>query len=482
MLWGIQRHSWPRVVTALAVALIVTIASVRLFMAGAPRGNDAALAASRLLTQSAGEIDPDYAQEPVVVRPAPDPIVITLTVDRNASITSYLEEAGMGPAEADRWAASFASVAYSRSLSRGHALTLYKDPEDGSLRGLKYNFDDRIAFHERSYGDDVIRMSQELITYVIRPVAVSFKLSGDFNRDAARHDLPRPIVATLRNAFDDRHPLNRLPRGSDVKLIYQERVSRDGTDREVTGLEAAQIHFGDKTLSAFAFRDANGEAHLYDADGEALEPESLRFPCKFNYISSGFTFHRYHPILHEYRPHVGVDLATHYGTPVMAVADGSVEQAGWCGELGRCVRIDHHDGLVSIYGHLSAIAPDLRRGESVRVGEMIGRVGSSGLSTGPHLHFAIEKDGRYVNPLTASLGVHNHVSPRMRAMFDRFKRDYLAALDHVPSFGGHFNVGHDGSTAFARGGAGATRPVADSGGNAAHAGPIRTVAAGSLTR
>ncbi len=474
MRWGNLHRAWPRVILALTVALLATAASVRLFVAGALHNSDSELAASRLIGQSAGQINPDYAQEPMQIRPAPEPIVISLTIDRTAPIASYLEEAGMASADAERWAAGFASVSYGRYMRRGHTLTLYKDPDDGSLRGLKYDYDDRIAFRERSYGDGVIRASQELIAYVVRPVAISFRLSGDFNRDAARHDLPAPIVATLRNAFGDRHPLNRLPRGSDVKLIYQERVSPDGLSRQITGLEAAQIHFGDRTLSAFAFRDANGEAHLYDANGVALEPESLRFPCKFNYISSGFTFHRYHPILHRYRPHVGVDLATHYGTPVMSIADGTVEEAGWCGELGRCVRIDHHDGLMSIYGHLSAIAPGLRRGESVRVGELIGRVGSSGLSTGPHLHFAIEEDGRFVNPLTARLGVHNHVSPRMEAMFDRFKRGYLAALDRLPTFGGHFNVGHESSTALASVSA-ATLPVADNGEKVAHGPALESI-------
>lgn len=482
MHWGNQHRAWPRMITALTVAMLATVASLWLFMTGAPRNSDADLAASRLLSQSAGQIDPDYAEQPMAVRPAPAPIVITLTVDRTAPITAYLEEAGMTPAEAARWAVSLTSVSYSRNLRRGHTLTLYKDPEDGSLRGIKYDLNENIAFRERSYGNGVIRTWQELITYVVQPVAVSFRLSGDFNRDAARHDLPRPIVATLRSAFAARHSLNRLPRGADLKLIYQERVSRDGASREITGLEAAQIHFGAQTLSAFAFRDASGRVHLYDANGAALEPASLRFPCKFTYISSGFTFHRYHPILHEYRPHLGVDLATHYGTPVMAIADGSVEQAGWCGELGRCVRINHHDGLISIYGHLSAITPGLRTGQPVRVGEMIGRVGSSGLSTGPHLHFAIEKDGRYVNPLTASLGAHNHVSPRMRAVFERFKREYVAALDRLPAFSGHFNVGHQGSTALAGGAPGATGPLAVSSASVTPALAIRTVSDRSLTR
>jgi len=89
---------------------------------------------------------------------------------------------------------------------------------------------------------------------------------------------------------------------------------------------------------------------------------------------------------------------------------------------GRCVRIEHAGGIVSIYGHLSKITPGLAAGSDVRVEQVIGRVGTSGLSTGPHLHYAIEKDGRYVNPLTQSMNAPHRISPRMRVVFDRFKQ------------------------------------------------------------
>jgi murein DD-endopeptidase MepM/ murein hydrolase activator NlpD len=424
----------------MTVAFIATVALVRLCVIGPiDRSLDAS---SRLALDAAGRIEPEYVDEPEVVSPAPEPITITLTIDRSASVLSYLEEAGLDRNEAQKWAWFFARAAATDNLQSGHSLTLYKDPEDGSLRELKYNLTDRVAVREQTYGDGVIRSSQELITYVVRPVAVAFKLNGDFGREAERNDLPQPIVATLMQAFKDQHPLTALPRGSAVKLIYQERVSRDGTAHMVTGLQAAQISFGNKTLSAFAFRDAAGEAHLYNAEGVALEPQSLRFPVDFQYISSGFSFHRYHPILHEYRPHVGVDLAAHYGTPVKAIADGRIETAGWCGELGRCVKIDHDEGMASIYGHLSAITAGLQPGNRVHVGELIGRVGSSGLSTGSHLHFAIEKDGQFVNPLTEALGTHHKVSPQMRALFDRLRQKYVAMLNRLPQMGGHFSAPH----------------------------------------
>jgi murein DD-endopeptidase MepM/ murein hydrolase activator NlpD len=421
------------------VALIATVTIVRLCVIGPI---DRSLDGNRIAPAIAGRIEPEYVDEPAVVRPAPEPITITLTIDRTAPVLSYLEEAGLEPNEARKWAWFFEKAATTDSLQSGHSLTLCKDPEDGSLRELKYNLTDRVAVREQSYGDGVIRSSQELITYRIRPVAVAFKLNGDFWREAERNDLPQPIVTTLMQAFKDQHSLTALPRGSAVKLIYQERVSRDGTAHTVTGLEAAQISFGSKTLSAFAFRDGTGEAHLYNAEGEALEPESLRFPVDFQYVSSGFSFHRYHPILHEYRPHLGADLVAHYGSPVKAIADGRVETAGWCGELGRCVRIDHDDQMVSIYGHLSEITAGLEPGSQVRVGEMIGRVGSSGLSTGSHLHFAIEKNGQYVNPLTEALGMHRKVSPEMRTLFESLRQSYVATLNRLPQLGGHFSAPH----------------------------------------
>jgi murein DD-endopeptidase MepM/ murein hydrolase activator NlpD len=205
-----------------------------------------------------------------------------------------------------------------------------------------------------------------------------------------------------------------------------------------TGLEAAQIRIGDKTFNAFAFRDEQGQAHLYDGNGEALGPKSLRFPLQFDYISSGFSERRYHPLLHIYRPHAGVDLVAHYGTPVRTVADGRIEAAGWCGELGRCVRVAHEGGIVSLYGHLSQIS--VQPGSNVRVGDVIGRVGTSGLSTGPHLHFGVEKDGRPVDPLTQSLGPNHHVSPRMKLLFEQLKQKYLATLNRVPDFGSHLRL------------------------------------------
>ncbi len=427
----VSASRWRRGVLAVVVMSLATIGSVRLFL-NEPNDGPSPDHSADQEAQLAGRLDNFLPDQPEVVAAAPEPITISLTLVRSAPIYSYLQDLGLDRAEARKWSALIAHATGISTFQNGHSLTIYRDPATGDLRGLKYNVDDRIAVRGINYGEGVLRASPELIRYIFRPVAVSFRLHGSFWRDAHRNALPASILATLDYAFKNKHPLEQLPRGADIKLIYQERVSRDGSTQSATGLQAAQIRFGGKTLTAVAFRDENGRPRLYDANGHALGAEALRFPLNFEYISSGFSPYRYHPILHRYRPHEGVDLVARYGTPVRAVADGRVETAGWCGELGHCVRLLHEGGVVTIYGHLSQIPSDLREGSEVHVGQIIGRVGSSGLSTGPHLHYGLEKDGTYVNPLTATIGANHQISPRMRALFDRFKAEYLAIFNRLP--------------------------------------------------
>ncbi|HXN14108.1 MAG TPA: M23 family metallopeptidase [Candidatus Acidoferrales bacterium] len=428
---------YPRAVIGLVVALIATSAALFLFFQANPQ-----TFASPLDTLSsqldAGKDGPEVVEEPESAEPAPPSITISTMLERTAPIESYLRDAGMGPEDARQWASYIQRVIANRYFQSGHPLTLYKDPETGEMRGLKYDLDQNNTVIGASLGAGVLKAAIRPIEYYIRPIKMTFAVKDSFQHAAAENGIPKPIVESLQDAFADRHDLNRLKPGSAVKLIYQEKVSRDGSYTLVGDVQAAQIRFGSRTLTAISFADEQGRPHLYDEQGHALGPQSLRFPLNFQYISSGFTFHRWHPILHEYRPHVGVDLVAKYGEPVKSVADGTVIAAGWGGELGNCIRIQHQHGMVSIYGHLSKISPEVKPGSSVHMGQLIGNVGSTGLSTGPHLHFAMEKDGAWVNPLTEKLGENHAVSPRMRAIFDEIKDQYQSALAELPDLGSDF--------------------------------------------
>ncbi len=430
----LDRIGKGRIASALALAFAGTFGAIFLLIHGNPSGSFATSQPTRPLyaghTRAPGPFRMESAQ------PAAAAVRVSTILNRTAPAARYLEDAGLSADEALQWASVFARRAHSSSMVAGHALTLYKDPDSGALRGFRYNIDYRQAVMELGLGSGLVRIWQMPILYELRPVLVAFPVYGNFRSAAAERGIPNQIVSAFEKAFESRHRLDRLEPGATVKLIYQEKVARDGSWRLPSGLQAAQLALGTgKTLNAFAFSDGRSNAHLYDDQGRALDAQTLRFPVNFDYISSGFTASRYHPLLHIRRPHLGVDLATRYGEPVKAVADGRVTIAGWCGELGRCIRIKHPGDIATIYGHLSQIGASVQPGAQVRVGQVIGKVGSSGLSTGPHLHFAVESGDRFVNPMEEHLGENHPISPRMRALFDDLKERYQAALNNLPDLG-----------------------------------------------
>lgn len=419
-----------RAFAAIVVALTATVTAMHIYF-GQPQTPDRSI---RNLCAGTPLADP-YAELPDSVKPAPAPVILRARLTRTMSIERYLITAGLSFHEAHQWAKRFREMSGTYLLRKGHWFSVYKDPRNGDLRGIKYDLDDHVEVLERSLGAGVLRAHRKPIDYLTHTVKVAFQVLGNFRRAASHHDVPEPIVGTVERAFSGRDNLDRMPRGSAVKIIYTEKISNDGIYRIPGHIEAAEIESGGRKAMAFALDGRDGAVHLYDRRGQALGPQFLRYPLHFRYISSGFSYHRWHPILHCYRPHVGVDFAASVGTPVKAIADGRIISAGWCGELGNCVRIQHRGDLVSIYGHLSRLNPDARVGRYVSMGEVIGYVGSTGLSTGPHLHFGLEKEGHYVNPLTQALGVSHEVPPRMRAFFDRVKHRYEIALAELPNLG-----------------------------------------------
>jgi murein DD-endopeptidase MepM/ murein hydrolase activator NlpD len=157
----------------------------------------------------------------------------------------------------------------------------------------------------------------------------------------------------------------------------------------------------------------------YNLEGKSLRRAFLRAPLSYIRISSGFTLRRFHPILRRWMPHQGVDYAAPYGTPVRAIGRGRVIFVGWKRGLGKQVIIKHPNGFKSYYGHLSRFAKGIYKGKYVEQGEIIGKVGSTGLSTGPHLDFRLKKGGRWINPLKLS---PPHEKPLKGKELERYKK------------------------------------------------------------
>lgn len=174
--------------------------------------------------------------------------------------------------------------------------------------------------------------------------------------------------------------------------------------------------------------EARRDGGYYRADGLSLRRAFLKAPLNYRRVSSDFTARRMHPIFRVVRPHFGVDFAAAHGTPVKAVADGVVLSAGWMRGYGWLLRLRHRDNIVTYSAHLSRFAAGIRAGATVRQGQVVGYVGTSGNSTGPHLDFRVEKNGRFVDPLRFRPTGGESLAAGDRALFDRQVRAYREAL------------------------------------------------------
>jgi murein DD-endopeptidase MepM/ murein hydrolase activator NlpD len=190
--------------------------------------------------------------------------------------------------------------------------------------------------------------------------------------------------------------------GDEFRIHYERNYVADEDGHETYigpgRILAARYSGAGGDHSAVYYETEPGKGGYYRPDGTSVERRFLAAPLNYSRISSTFSRARFHPILKITRPHHGIDYAAPTGTPIWAVADGTVLFKGWQGTNGRFVKIRHADGYVSQYAHLSRFAPGLRVGQRVRQKQVIGQVGSSGLATGPHVCFRIQRNGEYVDP------------------------------------------------------------------------------------
>ena len=191
--------------------------------------------------------------------------------------------------------------------------------------------------------------------------------------------------------------------GDEFSILYERMYTRSPDGKGVY-VRPGKILAGRYTgrsgeHTVVYYEDDNGQGAYFRPDGSGIERAFLAAPLEFSRITSRFTNARRHPILNITRPHPGIDYAAPYGTPIFSVADGVVEFRARAGASGNLVRIRHSGGYTSHYAHLSRFARDLNVGDKVRQKEIIGYVGSTGLSTGPHVCFRVKKNGQYVDPM-----------------------------------------------------------------------------------
>ncbi|HEX4627364.1 MAG TPA: M23 family metallopeptidase [Gemmatimonadales bacterium] len=257
--------------------------------------------------------------------------------------------------------------------------------------------------------------------------------------DAAIPDsvLPRgqrvALAWAIADVYDWEVDFTRDVRAGDRVDILFERLESPTGERRFGRILAARVDAARTPNFAFRFAGVDSaRAGYYDEAGRSLRRAFLRAPLQFRRISSGFG-NRYHPILHRWRKHEGIDFSAAYGTPVRATADGVVYRLVYEADgYGRMVELRHANGIKTIYGHLSAYAKGLHVGQRVTQSETIAFVGSTGLSTGPHLHYEFLVNGQATNPNRKDMGAGTPVPKALKTEFDAVRLTLLSLLEPPP--------------------------------------------------
>lgn len=243
----------------------------------------------------------------------------------------------------------------------------------------------------------------------------------DILKATGSRQLAQAFVAGFKHSLNFRRDLRK---GDKLAMIYEQKY-RLGSPFSMPVLEAAMIEMRGKRHSVYL----NSDERYYDEKGRQVEGFLLARPVRNARISSGFTRRRWHPILHRYRAHLGIDYAAPRGTPIMAAGSGKVIFAGRTRGYGNLIKIRHSDGYVTLYAHQKAFRRGIRRGSYVKQGQVIGYVGTTGLSTGPHLHFGLYKNGRAINPARVVRVTTKQLHGKARQAFMVRKKELDKLLD-----------------------------------------------------
>jgi len=236
------------------------------------------------------------------------------------------------------------------------------------------------------------------------------------------------LAWAIADVYDWEIDFTRDMRPGDRVEVLIERLQSPEGQKRLGHILAARVDVAGSPSFAFAFDAANGLRGFYDDRGRSLRRAFLRAPLRFSHISSRFGG-RYHPILKRWRTHEGTDYATGYGTPVRATADGIVTEAGRNGGYGNLVELRHANGIRTRYGHLSRFATGLHVGQRIKQEQTIGYVGSTGLSTGPHLHYEFLVNGRPTNPQRKDAGAGEPVPAKLKPAFETVRAQLFAELE-----------------------------------------------------
>lgn len=337
------------------------------------------------------------------------PVETMVRLAKGDTVARVLQKLGVASGDIGNTIAALAERVRLKSLPIGQALIVKMGPADDAdaapvLLALTIRPEPRREITLERDGEGGYSVEEEIFAVSARRQRASGEVEGSVIASAEAAGVPHGPLAEMLRAFSwDVNFQHDIKVGDRFDVLIERSWTSDGQAVDDGRVLWAELTTGggDERFSVYRFQPQGGEDFFYNREGESVVKALLRTPLNMSRISSRFG-HRRHPVLKFTRLHAGVDFAAPSGTPILAAGAGRVVEAGRNGGYGRWVKISHDGGLATGYAHMSRIAPGVRRSARVRQGQVIGFVGSTGLSTGPHLHFELHRHGRPVDPLSVA--------------------------------------------------------------------------------
>jgi murein DD-endopeptidase MepM/ murein hydrolase activator NlpD len=387
-------------------------------------------------------IAPDTVPEPVELQHVVENIALPTTtsasaeqsnywreerIQRGDTIASILSRLNVNDTEAMTYLLQAKDVRSLYQLVPGRTIRVVTTA-DGTLESLAYvNTNGRRLHVVR--GESGFSSSEEVPQTEQWIMQSSGEIESSLFAATDSSGIPEIVALQLADIFSSDIDFHRdLRRGDRFSVVY-EALAADG---EFVGfgrvLSAEFVNQGHAFRAVF-FRDDQGRNGYYTPDGRNMRKAFLRSPIEFSRVTSGFSTARFHPILKAWRAHKGIDYGAPAGTRVRVTADGRVTFSGRKGGYGNVVIVRHTNGYETLYAHLSGFGPGIRPGRRVVQGDIVGFVGSTGLATGPHLHYEFHVNGVHQNPMRLAMPPGPPITAQLRAAFEEAAEPLLARLD-----------------------------------------------------
>ncbi len=393
-----------------------------------------ALSSCSMGAPDVGELDPIYA------RPAEDVRVLKLAPGQTLG---ELLQGQVNATEQYDLLLAFQEQASPRRMRPGTEIDLRFLPSNGWLRGVDVTLD----------SDRTVRLTRDQTGWhsatVMTPVyadtvyaagTIRGSLWNSVVDNPALKGMPEGdrvgLIDDLDKVFQWQVDFSRqIQNGDTYRFAFEREVRPDGSTRSGHLLAAELVNGGTPYDAIWFDPNGDGDGSYFDLNGKSVRRAFLLKPVEYKRISGRFTAARYHPILHKWRAHKGIDYAAKTGTPIMATADGVIIFRGWKGGFGNCIEIRHTHGWVTRYGHMSAFKRGLHVGSRVHQSDIIGFVGMTGLATGPHLHYEMIHHGVSLDPLSVDLPRGDPVPANDKAQWAVARAQRLSLLESIPGAG-----------------------------------------------